>query len=72
MSDVEWIDVGVDRALVKVYGAAVSGIDATKVTIEAQISNGAKFMLVGLPDAAVKESHQRIQAAIAESGYEYK
>ncbi len=72
MSDVEWIEVGVERALVKVFGAAVSGIDATKVTIEAQISNGAKFMLVGLPDAAVKESHQRIQAAIAECGYEYK
>lgn len=72
MGDFEWAeDRQVERALVKVYGAAVSGIEATKVTIEAQISTGTSFMLVGLPDAAVKESHQRIQAAIAESGYEY-
>ncbi len=67
----DWEDVSVERALVKVYGAAVSGIEATKVTIEAQISPGVKFMLVGLPDTAVKESHQRIQAAIVESGFEY-
>ena len=67
-----WEETSVERALVKVYGAAVSGIEACKVTIEAQISSGTKFMLVGLPDAAVKESHQRIQAAIAESGYTYQ
>lgn len=58
--------------LVKVYGAAVNGIHAIKVTIEAQMSNGTRFLLVGLPDAAVKESHQRIQAAMAESGMSYK
>lgn len=69
---VVWEEMSVERALVKVYGAAVSGIEANMVTIEAQISTGTKFMLVGLPDAAVKESHQRIQAAIAESGYEYQ
>lgn len=62
----------VRRQLVKVYGAAVNGIHATKVTIEAQISEGTTFMLVGLPDTAVKESHQRIQAAIAESGMKYQ
>lgn len=71
MSEMEWEDLSVDRALVNVYAAAVNGIEATKVTIEAQISPGTKFMLVGLPDAAVKESHQRIQAAIVESGFEY-
>ena len=49
-----WEETSVERALVKVYGAAVSGIEACKVTIEAQISSGTKFMLVGLPDAAVK------------------
>ncbi|MDN4754578.1 YifB family Mg chelatase-like AAA ATPase [Porphyromonadaceae bacterium W3.11] len=58
--------------LVKVYGAAVNGIQAIKVTIEAQMSNGTRFLLVGLPDTAVKESHQRIQAAMAESGMQYK
>ena len=43
--------------LVKVYGAAVQGIDATIVTIEVNSSRGIKFFLVGLPDSAVKESH---------------
>lgn len=42
--------------LVKVYGAAVQGVDATIVTIEVNTSRGIKFFLVGLPDAAVKES----------------
>ena len=41
--------------LVKVYGAAVQGIDATIVTIEVNSSRGIKFFLVGLPDSAVKE-----------------
>ena len=36
--------------LVKVYGAAVQGIDATIVTIEVNSSRGIKFFLVGLPD----------------------
>ncbi|MDO5035487.1 MAG: YifB family Mg chelatase-like AAA ATPase [Porphyromonas sp.] len=57
--------------LVKVYSSAVSGISATTVTIEAQASRGTQFMLVGLPDVAVKESHQRVQAAMAQSGLEY-
>lgn len=41
--------------LVKVYGAAVQGIDATIVTIEVNSSRGIKFFLVGLPDSAVKK-----------------
>ena len=40
--------------LVKVYGAAVQGIDATIVTIEVNSSRGIKFFLVGLPDSATK------------------
>ena len=50
--------------LVKVYGAAVQGIDATIVTIEVNSSRGIKFFLVGLPDSAVKESHERIISAL--------
>jgi magnesium chelatase family protein len=49
--------------LVKTYGSAVFGIDATTITIEVNISQGINFFLVGLPDSAVKESHQRIKAA---------
>ncbi len=54
--------------LVKVYGAAVFGIDATIVTAEVNVENGAFFQLVGLPDSAVKESQQRIDAALRNNG----
>ncbi|HKL96542.1 MAG TPA: YifB family Mg chelatase-like AAA ATPase [Paludibacteraceae bacterium] len=50
--------------LVKTFGAAVQGITATLVTIEVNISAGIKFFLVGLPDNAVKESHERIMSAL--------
>ena len=46
--------------LVKVFGAAVQGIDATIVTIEVNSSRGIKFFLVGLTDSAVIQSHVRI------------
>lgn len=55
--------------LVKTYGCAVTGINATKVTIEVNISQGINFFLVGLPDSAVKESQQRIIAAIKNTGF---
>ena len=54
--------------LVKVYGASVQGLSAIPVTVEVNSSKGVKFYLVGLPDNAVKESHQRIMAAIENSG----
>ncbi len=55
--------------LVKTYGSAVQGVDATTITVEVNISRGANFYLVGLPDAAVKESQQRIESALREHGY---
>ena len=36
--------------LVKTFGSAVFGIDATTITIEVDVTKGIKFMLVGLPD----------------------
>lgn len=57
--------------LQKVYGAAVHGIDATLITIEVNCSKGIKFMLVGLPDASVKESHERIVSALQVNGYKF-
>ena len=57
--------------LVKVYGAALQGIDATMVTIEVNSSRGIKFFLVGLPDSAVKESHERIISALQVNGYKF-
>ena len=57
--------------LIKVSGAAVQGIDAYIVTIEATTSRGIKFFLVGLPDSAVKESHERIISAFQINGYKF-
>ena len=54
--------------LVKTFGAAVQGINAIVVTIEVKIANGVKFFLVGLPDDAVKESHERIASALDHNG----
>ena len=55
--------------LIKVFGAAVQGINATLITIEVNSSRGCMFYLVGLPDSAVKESHQRISSALQVTGY---
>ncbi len=55
--------------LVKTYGAAIFGIDATIITVEVNISQGMKFYLVGLPDNAVKESKQRIDSALKSNNY---
>ena len=57
--------------LVKVFGASVQGVDATIVTIEVNTSRGIKFFLVGLPDAAVKESQERIRAALLNTGLKF-
>ena len=57
--------------LIKVFGAAVQGIDAYIVTIEASTSRGIRFFLVGLPDSAVKESHERIVSAFHVNGYKF-
>ena len=50
--------------LVKTYAAAVQGISAIEVTIEVNVSPGIRFLMVGLPDNAVKESHERIFSAL--------
>ena len=57
--------------LVKVYGAAVYGIDAIQVTIEVVVENGISYCIVGLPDTAVRESHQRVQAAMKQSALDF-
>jgi magnesium chelatase family protein len=55
--------------LIKTFGSAVYGISATTVTVETNINPGVNFLLVGLPDSAVKESQQRIDAALKNNGY---
>jgi len=58
-----------EQMLAKTYGGAIQGIDAITITIEVNIDKGIKFFLVGLPDNAVKESQQRIDAALKNNGY---
>ncbi|MFN9596676.1 MAG: YifB family Mg chelatase-like AAA ATPase [Bacteroidota bacterium] len=55
--------------LIKTFGSAVYGIDATTITVEVNCDIGTKFFLVGLPDNAVKESQQRLAAAFKNTGY---
>ena len=54
--------------VVKTFSAAVSGIEAAPVTIEVDVTRGVRYMLVGLPDTAVKESQQRIESALRAVG----
>jgi magnesium chelatase family protein len=55
--------------LAKTFGAAVYGVNATMITVEVTVGQGQKFFLVGLPDSAVKESEQRVEAALKYIGY---
>jgi magnesium chelatase family protein len=55
--------------LVKTFGSAVVGVDAITITVEVNVDRGMKFFMVGLPDNAVKESQQRIEAALKNVGY---
>ena len=55
--------------LVKVFGSAVFGVEATTITVEVNIDKGIGYHLVGLPDNAIKESCYRIAAALKNNGY---
>lgn len=57
--------------VIKTFASAVNGIDAVTITIEVNISRGVRFMLVGLPDVAVKESQQRIESVFRVLGYQW-
>ncbi|MBN1425648.1 YifB family Mg chelatase-like AAA ATPase [Candidatus Fermentibacteria bacterium] len=58
--------------LARVLSASVVGIDAYVVQVEADIASGLpQFATVGLPDAAVKESRDRVLAAVRNSGFHF-
>lgn len=57
--------------LVKVFGSAVFGVDATTITVEVNIDKGIGYHLVGLPDSAIKESSYRIAAALKNNQYHF-
>jgi magnesium chelatase family protein len=63
-----------DRAvpLARVHTRALSGVGASAVTVEVDLSNGLpSFTLVGLADTEVKEARERVRAAIQNSGFDF-
>ncbi len=58
--------------LATLYTRALNGINAAQVTVEVHLSNGLPaFSIVGLPEAAVRESKDRVRAAIINSNFEF-
>ena len=57
--------------LVKTYCAAVNGLDVTTVTVEVSLTRGVQYHLTGLGDEAVRESRNRIAAALQYSGFKF-
>lgn len=57
--------------LTKVYSASIQGIDAMAITIETDIGKGAAYNVSGLADTTVKESYDRIVAAMQHSGFSF-
>lgn len=55
--------------LVKLFGSAVFGVEATTITVEVNVTTGIGYHLVGLPDNAIKESSYRITAALQNNSY---
>jgi magnesium chelatase family protein len=55
--------------LTKTFGSAVQGVNAYTIVMEVVVSAGTGFIVVGLPDNAIKESQQRIEAALKFRGY---
>ena len=55
--------------LVKTFCAAVNGLEVTTVTVEVSMSRGVQFHLTGLADTAVRESYDRIKAALTNNGF---
>ena len=57
--------------LAKVFSAAVFGVDAYDLDVEVSDNGGQKdaIVIVGLPDAAVREARDRVKTAISNSGF---
>jgi len=55
--------------LVNTYCAAVNGLDVNTVKVEISMARGVQFHLTGLADTAVRESYDRIKAALQNNGF---
>ena len=61
-----------DLMVTRTYSATLVGVDAVEIEIESHdgFGNGPKIVIVGLPDTAVKESRERVMAALMSNGYQ--
>lgn len=68
-----WIRLGIQTAMLfKIFSASLYGIEAYLVEVEVDIALGLPdFVIVGLPDAAVRESRERVKAALKNCGYNF-
>ena len=58
--------------LARIWSASIVGVDAVKVGVEVDVSGGLpKIIVVGLPDAAVQESRERVKAALKNAGFAF-
>lgn len=57
--------------LVKAYSAAVNGLEVTTITVEVSLTRGVSYRLTGLGDEAVRESRDRIAAALLNTGLKF-
>ena len=54
-----------------VFGMSLSGIEGKLINVEVDINNGLpSWEIVGLPDASVRESKERVRTAIKNSGFD--
>jgi len=59
-------------SLAVVYSRAKVGVEAPLVTVEVHLSNGLPtFSIVGLPEASVRESRDRVRSALINAGFEF-
>ena len=59
-------------SLAVLHSRALAGLDAPEVTVEVHLANGLpSFTIVGLPDTEVKESRERVRAALVNSRFEF-
>ena len=60
------------RVIARALSASLAGVDATVVAVEVDVTSGLpSFATVGLPDSSVRESRDRVRAAIKNSGFEF-
>ncbi|MEO8173115.1 MAG: magnesium chelatase domain-containing protein [Sediminibacterium sp.] len=53
----------------KLFGSALHGVDAFRISVEVSVDKGLGYMITGLPDAGIKESYNRIHVAVTNNHF---